>query len=138
MASTTTIATLPPPLIFHGRKTLFRPLRKLLVSSIGGESSDSSSSLSIVKSFQNVWDKSEDRIALIGLGFAGVVALWASSNLVAAIDKLPIVPSTLEFIGILFSWVLPKEATVCSVSGDGRMSGNAYQFWLNLPYVGAI
>nr|GMC47546.1 protein CURVATURE THYLAKOID 1C, chloroplastic [Ipomoea batatas] len=49
------------------------------------------------------WDKSEDRIALIGLGFAGIVGVWAAINLVAAIDKLPIVPSTLEFIGILFS-----------------------------------
>ncbi|XP_010254071.1 PREDICTED: protein CURVATURE THYLAKOID 1C, chloroplastic [Nelumbo nucifera] len=115
MASTITI--LPPSLLFHGRKALSRDARKLPVSAVGekkrrlevvvkasGESSESSSSLSVVKSVQNVWDKSEDRVALIGLGFAGVVALWASTNLIAAIDKLPLIPSTLEFIGILFSW----------------------------------
>ncbi|KAI3411551.1 CAAD domain-containing protein [Psidium guajava] len=68
-----------------------------------GESSDSSTSLSIVKSVQNVWDKSEGRVAVIGLGFAGIVAIWASANLVTAIDKLPLIPSTMEFIGILFS-----------------------------------
>ena len=28
------------------------------------------------------WDKNEDRLALIELGFASVVALWASLNLV--------------------------------------------------------
>ncbi|XP_056176606.1 protein CURVATURE THYLAKOID 1C, chloroplastic isoform X2 [Syzygium oleosum] len=68
-----------------------------------GESSDSSTSLSVVKSVQNIWDKSEDRVAIIGLGFAGVVALWATANLVTAIDKLPVIPSALEFIGIVFS-----------------------------------
>lgn len=31
------------------------------------------------------WDKSEDRIALIGLGFAGIVGVWAAINLVAVI-----------------------------------------------------
>ncbi|KAI4331441.1 hypothetical protein MLD38_029628 [Melastoma candidum] len=64
---------------------------------------ESSASISIVKSVQNVWERPEDRVAVIGLGFATVVAIWASINLVGAIDKLPIVPSTLEFIGILFS-----------------------------------
>ncbi|KAK4754022.1 hypothetical protein SAY87_002126 [Trapa incisa] len=49
------------------------------------------------------WDNSEDRLALIGLGFAGVVAFWASANLITAIDKLPLIPGVLEIIGILFS-----------------------------------
>ncbi|KAF8407065.1 hypothetical protein HHK36_006190 [Tetracentron sinense] len=145
MASTTAI--LPPSLFVHGRKFLLRTLRKLPVSAAKdgqrrvavvvkatGESSESSGSLSIVKSVQNVnkfillwtsgpfihkahtdfalipstclkqWDKSEDRIALVGLGFAAIVALWASANLITAIDKLPLIPSALEFIGILFSW----------------------------------
>ena len=32
------------------------------------------------------WDKSdEDRVALIGLGFAAIVALWASANLISVI-----------------------------------------------------
>ncbi|OWM76490.1 protein CURVATURE THYLAKOID 1C, chloroplastic [Punica granatum] len=80
-----------------------RPNRVAVVVKAMGEGSESSTSLSIVKSVQNVWDKPEDRLGLIGLGFAGVVALWASLNLITAIDKLPLIPSTLEFIGILFS-----------------------------------
>ncbi|XVE88878.1 hypothetical protein DITRI_Ditri19aG0104000 [Diplodiscus trichospermus] len=114
MASLT--ASLPPPLFLHGRKTPFRTLQKLPVSShrerrncavivkATSDSSESSTSMSIVKSVQNVWDKSdEDRVGLIGLGFAAIVALWTSTNLISAIDKLPLIPNVLEFVGILFS-----------------------------------
>uniref|UniRef100_A0A5B7C3Y8 Cyanobacterial aminoacyl-tRNA synthetase CAAD domain-containing protein n=1 Tax=Davidia involucrata TaxID=16924 RepID=A0A5B7C3Y8_DAVIN len=110
------VANLPPPLFVNGRRPLLRNLGKFTVFAIGerqlrvavvakatGESSESSTSLSVIKSVQNVWDKSEDRFALIGLGFAAIVALWASANLITAIDKLPLIPSALEFIGILFS-----------------------------------
>ncbi|KAL1829224.1 hypothetical protein ACET3Z_007636 [Daucus carota] len=116
MASTITSLTLPP-LFARERHSFFRPLMKFPVFAVAGEkqgrvtfaakaagdSSESSTSLSIVESVQNVWDNSEDRIALIGLGFAGVVALWASANLITAIDKLPLIPGVLEFIGTLFS-----------------------------------
>ncbi|KAI3996005.1 hypothetical protein MKX01_037502 [Papaver californicum] len=115
MASITSITTPTPSLILQGRKTLFRPLQQVQFSSTGEkrrsiafvvkaaqESSDSS--LSIVESVQNAWDKSEDRIAIVGLGFAGIVGFWALTNVISAIDNLPILPSTLEFIGILFSW----------------------------------
>ncbi|XP_058228006.1 protein CURVATURE THYLAKOID 1C, chloroplastic [Rhododendron vialii] len=110
------VANLSPPLVANGRQhPLFRTLQKFtlfatgerqgrvsLVAKATGESSESSS-LSIVKSVQNVLDKSEDRFALIGLGFAGIVAIWASINLITAIDKLPLLPGVFEFIGILFS-----------------------------------
>ncbi|XP_015867451.4 protein CURVATURE THYLAKOID 1C, chloroplastic isoform X2 [Ziziphus jujuba] len=112
------IASLPPSLLANERKSLFRALPKLPVYSVGerqnrvsfvavkatGESSESSSSLSIVKSVQSAWDKSEDRLAFVGLGFAAVVALWASTNLITAIDRLPVIPGLLELVGILFSW----------------------------------
>ncbi|XP_059456918.1 protein CURVATURE THYLAKOID 1C, chloroplastic [Corylus avellana] len=110
------VAHLPPPLLVHGRKNVFRTPQKLPISSIKdrqngvavtvkatGEGSESSTSLSIVKSFKNVWGDSEDRLALVGLGFAAIVALWASANVITAIDKLPLLPSFLEFVGILFS-----------------------------------
>lgn len=113
MASITAI--LPPLSFVQGRKTLSPNFQKLPVSSLrerqshvfilkaSGESSESSTSLSIVESVQNVWDKSEDRVGLIGLGFASVVALWTSTNLISAIDSLPVVPSAFELIGVLFS-----------------------------------
>ncbi|GMI78021.1 CURVATURE THYLAKOID 1C [Hibiscus trionum] len=109
-------ATLLPPLLLQDKKTLFRTSHKPLLSYTGGrqncsvivkatgDSSESSSSLSIVKSVRNVWDKSdEDKLGLIGLGFAAIVALWASTNVISAVDKLPIIPVVLEIIGILFS-----------------------------------
>ncbi|EXB74520.1 hypothetical protein L484_026216 [Morus notabilis] len=110
------VASLPPPLLVQGRKTLVRTFSKLPVSPIKerqnrvsvavkatGENSESSTSLSITKSVQNIWDNSEDRLALIGLGFAAIAAIWASTNLVSAIDRLPIIPTVLELVGILFS-----------------------------------
>ncbi|KAI8544452.1 hypothetical protein RHMOL_Rhmol08G0297900 [Rhododendron molle] len=110
------VANLSPPLVANGRQQpLFRTLQKFTLFATGGRKgrvsfvakatgeSSESSSLSIVKSVQNVWDKSEDRFALVGLGFAGIVAIWASANLITAIDKLPLLPGVFEFIGILFS-----------------------------------
>ncbi|GFZ04171.1 golgin Putative 5 [Actinidia rufa] len=113
------VANLHLPLLVNERQPLLRTLGKFTVSATGGrqgrvaivtkatgESSESSTSLSIVKSVQNVWENS-DRFALIGLGFASIVAIWASANLVTAIDKLPLIPSAFEFIGILFSTLEP-------------------------------
>ncbi|CAI9114147.1 OLC1v1014802C1 [Oldenlandia corymbosa var. corymbosa] len=65
--------------------------------------SESSTSLSFGQSTQSFWDSPEDKIALIGLGFAAVVGIWAATNLVAAIDKLPVIPSAFELVGILYS-----------------------------------
>ncbi|KAK8664268.1 hypothetical protein V6N13_084066 [Hibiscus sabdariffa] len=91
-------------------------LQKPLVSYVGGrqncavivkatgDSSESSTSLSILKSVRNVWDNSdEDKVGLVGLGFAAIVALWTSTNVISAVDKLPIIPVVFEIIGILFS-----------------------------------
>ncbi|PSS17930.1 Protein CURVATURE THYLAKOID 1C like [Actinidia chinensis var. chinensis] len=113
------VANLHLPVLVHGRQPVLRALGKFTVSATGltggrqdrvaivtkatGESSESSTSRSIVKSVQNVWENSEDRFALIGLGFTSIVAIWASANLITAIDKLPIIPSAFEFVGILFS-----------------------------------
>ncbi|GER52421.1 thylakoid membrane phosphoprotein 14 kDa [Striga asiatica] len=112
MASILARLLTPTVMAVNGRQPVFQTLGKSampaikerqdrvrVVAKATGESSDTS----IVKSVQNVWDKSEDRVALIGLGFASVVAFWASINLVTTIDKLPIVPSVLELVGILFS-----------------------------------
>ncbi|KAJ6963513.1 hypothetical protein NC652_001975 [Populus alba x Populus x berolinensis] len=125
-------ANLPsPPLLVHGKRIPFRTLQKLPLSAIKerqncvavavkatGESSESSASLSIVKSVQNIWDDSEDRLALVGLGFAALVAVWASANVITAVDKLPVVPSALEFVGILYSSV--SNITQLVVSENAR------------------
>jgi ABC-type siderophore export system fused ATPase/permease subunit len=33
------------------------------------------------------WGDSEDRLALVGLGFAAIVALWASANVITVIAR---------------------------------------------------
>ncbi|XP_023000405.1 protein CURVATURE THYLAKOID 1C, chloroplastic [Cucurbita maxima] len=110
-------ATLPPPLLAPGKS--FNPLftyQKITVFPIAkgrsangivkaiGDSSESSTSIDIIKSVRNVWDQPEDRLGLFGLGFAAVVGAWTATNLVTAVDKLPLLPGVLEFIGILVSW----------------------------------
>ncbi|CAN8288226.1 unnamed protein product [Cochlearia groenlandica] len=110
-------ANLHSPLLITQRKSNLTSIQKIPFSLIQvktnhriglkvkarGESSESSTDLDIVSSIQNVWDKSEDRLGLIGLSFAGIVALWSSLNLITAIDKLPVISSGFELIGILFS-----------------------------------
>ncbi|KAL9689043.1 hypothetical protein QQ045_033472 [Rhodiola kirilowii] len=112
------VMSLCPPLIVHERNPSLRNLSKLsfspftskarqgrmiVLAKAAGERLESSTSLSVIKSVKNVWENPEDRYGVIGLGLAAIVAVWASSNLISAMDKLPILPSTLEFIGILFS-----------------------------------
>ncbi|CAH8386019.1 unnamed protein product [Eruca vesicaria subsp. sativa] len=110
-------ATLPPPLLLTQRKPNLTSIQKLpfsltrdrrnpsmaLMVKASGKSSESSTDLDVISSIQNVWDKSEDRLGLIGLSFAGIVALWASLNIITAIDKLPVISSGFELVGILFS-----------------------------------
>ncbi|KAL5975946.1 hypothetical protein ACLOJK_020275 [Asimina triloba] len=62
--------------------------RAVVVAKAVGENPESSS-LSVVNTVKNVWDKAEDRYALAGLGFATVVALWASSNLIGVTILTP-------------------------------------------------
>ncbi|CAN4100240.1 unnamed protein product [Withania somnifera] len=116
MASIVVAKLHPPSLAISGRHTLFgtvltstlsvptsRQCHLAITTKATTESSESLSSLSVVKSVKNIWDTPEDRIAVIGLGIAAIVGFWASSNLVAAIDRLPLIPGVFEFIGILFS-----------------------------------
>ncbi|KAF7843363.1 protein CURVATURE THYLAKOID 1C, chloroplastic [Senna tora] len=112
MASIT--VNLLPPLVVHGSKSFPGSFRTSPVSLLTGrqnrvivkatgESSESSTSLTVFKSVQNVWDKPEDRLGLFGVGFGAIVAFWASINLITALDKLPLIPTVMELIGIVFS-----------------------------------
>ncbi|WVZ21895.1 hypothetical protein V8G54_000439 [Vigna mungo] len=109
---------------FHSAYLTGRQSNVSLVVKASRESAESSTSLTVFKSVQNVvsysshsypscpsfkltqkWDQPEDRLGLFGLGFAAVAAFWASTNLVAAIDKLPLFPAVFELIGIFYSVV---------------------------------
>ncbi|GFZ14716.1 photosystem I P subunit [Actinidia rufa] len=54
----------------------------------------------IVKTIQETWDKVEDKYAVTSLAVAGVIALCVLTGMIAAIDRLPLVPGVLELIGI--------------------------------------
>uniref|UniRef100_A0A6N2N219 Uncharacterized protein n=1 Tax=Salix viminalis TaxID=40686 RepID=A0A6N2N219_SALVM len=102
------IANLPsPPLLVHERQNCV----SVFVRATGEIAANlilcKAGILCYVKLESSQWDDSEDRLALVGLGFAAL-----------AIDKLPVVPSTLELIGMLFSAVsnIPQPM----VSENGR------------------
>jgi len=57
----------------------------------------------VLKKVQDAWEKTDDKVAISGLGVAGFVTLWAAAGLINAVDKLPLVPSLFEIVGILFS-----------------------------------
>ncbi|KAL2338065.1 hypothetical protein Fmac_012511 [Flemingia macrophylla] len=110
------VASLPSPLLLPATKSQSGNFPTFPVSLLSGrrkyvsfvvkasrESSESSTTLAIFKSVQNVWETPEDRLGLIGLGFAAIAAFWASTNFIAAIDKLPLFPTVLELIGIFYS-----------------------------------
>ncbi|XP_022769764.1 protein CURVATURE THYLAKOID 1B, chloroplastic-like [Durio zibethinus] len=64
----------------------------------------------IVKTIQETWDKVEDKYAVSSLAVAGVVALWGSTGLISAIDRLPLIPGLLELVGIGYSgWFAYKN-----------------------------
>ena len=54
---------------------------------------------------QNWWDGIEEKPAAIAIGVGALVVLWATSGLVDAIDRLPIIGGLLEIVGqIVTSW----------------------------------
>ncbi|XP_072958417.1 protein CURVATURE THYLAKOID 1B, chloroplastic-like [Typha angustifolia] len=80
----------------------------------------------IVKTVQDAWDKLEDKYAVTSLAFAGFVALWSTSGMISAIDRLPVVPGVLELVGIGYTgWFAyrniiykpEREALIAKVKG---------------------
>ena len=50
---------------------------------------------------QNWWDGVEEKPAAVAIGVGALVVLWATSGLVDAIDKLPIIGGLLEVVGLI-------------------------------------
>ncbi|XP_062188149.1 protein CURVATURE THYLAKOID 1B, chloroplastic-like [Phragmites australis] len=64
----------------------------------GGEGS--AETPEIIKAAQDAWDKVDDKYAVATIGVAAIVALWTAVGAIKAIDKLPLLPSVLEIVGI--------------------------------------
>ncbi|XP_059644054.1 uncharacterized protein LOC132285842 [Cornus florida] len=103
------LASMNPIIATH--KHFFIQIVKGIITMFPTETGGSSdSSTSPAKYVQNVWTNFGARFALNGLGFAlnglgfaAVAALGAVTNLITEIDKLPLIPSVFELVGILFS-----------------------------------
>lgn len=102
-----TLPTLPPPVpsLCRAAKTTAhcRKIARNVVAVATGEAPAEVAGTElpeVVKGLQEAWDKVEDKYAVASLGVAGVVALWGSTGLISAIDRLPLVPGLLELVGI--------------------------------------
>ncbi|KAI5081845.1 hypothetical protein GOP47_0001588 [Adiantum capillus-veneris] len=56
-----------------------------------------------LKDLQEAWEKTEEKLALGTLGFSVLITVWASVGVVSAIDRLPLLPSFLELVGVFYS-----------------------------------
>ncbi|XP_028795799.1 protein CURVATURE THYLAKOID 1B, chloroplastic [Neltuma alba] len=63
-----------------------------------------------LKTVQETWEKIEDKYAVSTVAVAGVVALWGSTGVISAIDRLPLIPGVLEVVGIGYTgWFAYKN-----------------------------
>nr|UOI39542.1 photosystem I P subunit [Betula platyphylla]UVJ47675.1 photosystem I P subunit [Betula platyphylla] len=113
-----TLPTLPPPPM-HSQNRPWKPTaycrkiaRNVMAMATGEAPAEVAANQlpEIVKTVQEAWDKVEDKYAVSSLAVAGVVALWGSTGMISAIDKLPLVPGVLELVGIGYTgWFAYKN-----------------------------
>ncbi|XP_073002336.1 protein CURVATURE THYLAKOID 1B, chloroplastic-like [Typha latifolia] len=81
-----------------------RIARDVVAMAVGEASAGVATELpEIVNTIQGAWDRLEDKYAVTSLAFAGFIALWSTSGMISAIDRLPVVPGALELVGIGYS-----------------------------------
>ncbi|URE07302.1 Thylakoid membrane phosphoprotein 14 kDa [Musa troglodytarum] len=98
------LPTLPPPrqtASWSPRKTASHMSRSVIAMATGETPAEVSSELpEVVKTIKDAWDKLDDKYAVASLVLVGLVALWTTTGMISAIDRLPIVPGVLELVGI--------------------------------------
>jgi hypothetical protein len=52
---------------------------------------------------QKYWEESDDKPTIVATGFGLLLGLYFVSNLVNAVDRLPLVSNVFELIGIIFT-----------------------------------
>ncbi|KAM3382622.1 protein CURVATURE THYLAKOID 1B, chloroplastic isoform X1 [Capsicum galapagoense] len=64
----------------------------------------------LVQKIQEVWDKVDDKYVVSSLGVAAFILLWSSTRVISAIDRLPLITSVLELVGIGYTgWFAYKN-----------------------------
>ncbi|KAB1219936.1 Protein CURVATURE THYLAKOID 1B, chloroplastic [Morella rubra] len=113
-----TLPTLPPPPVQSQNRPgktagSCRKIARNVVAMATGEAPAEVAATElpeIVKTAQEAWSKVEDKYAVTSLAVAGAVALWGSSGMISAIDRLPLVPGVLELVGIGYTgWFAYKN-----------------------------
>ncbi|KAJ0052771.1 hypothetical protein Pint_00678 [Pistacia integerrima] len=113
-----TLPTLPPPPVQSQNRlwkttACCRKIARNVMATATGEAPAEVAGTElpeIVKTLQDAWDKVEDKYALTSLAVTGVVALWGSTGMISAIDRLPLVPGVLELVGIGYTgWFAYKN-----------------------------
>ncbi|EXC13661.1 hypothetical protein L484_019622 [Morus notabilis] len=113
-----TLPTLPPPPVQSQKRqwkstAYCRKIARNVIAMATGEAPAevaTAETPEIVKAAQEAWEKVEDKYAVSSLAVAGVVALWGSTGLISAIDRLPLIPGVLELVGIGYSgWFAYKN-----------------------------
>ncbi|KAH7692618.1 Cyanobacterial aminoacyl-tRNA synthetase CAAD domain-containing protein [Dioscorea alata] len=76
-------------------------LAKVVVRATGETPAEGETELpEILNTIQETWNKLDDKYAVAALVFALVVALWCSTGLISAVDRLPLLPGIFELVGI--------------------------------------
>ncbi|XP_065860023.1 protein CURVATURE THYLAKOID 1B, chloroplastic [Euphorbia lathyris] len=112
------LPTLPPPSLQSqsrpSKTTVYcRKIARNVMAMATGEAAPEVATTElpeVLKTVQEAWDKVEDKYAVSSLAVAGVVALWGSTGMISAIDRLPLIPGVLELVGIGYTgWFAYKN-----------------------------
>ncbi|XP_062091278.1 protein CURVATURE THYLAKOID 1B, chloroplastic [Humulus lupulus] len=112
------LPTLPPPPVQTQKRpwksTVYcRKLARNVIAMATGEAPAevaTAETPEIIQTVQEAWEKVEDKYAVSSLAVAGIVALWGSTGMISAIDRLPLIPGVLELVGIGYTgWFAYKN-----------------------------
>lgn len=75
---------------------------------------------------QAYWDKSEQKPTLIAIGSFALLALYFTNSIVSAVDRLPLISTVFELIGLAYSgftaykfFLVPGEKEALTDSAKG-------------------
>ncbi|CAI9279079.1 unnamed protein product [Lactuca saligna] len=111
-ARCTALPNLPPRPFPTSIKPVSESKRSSVFHVKASEDASSSSSIDtdeLFTSLKEKWDAVENKPTVIIYGGGAFVALWLSSVIIGAINKLPLLPNVMELVGVGYSgWFVYK------------------------------
>jgi hypothetical protein len=74
------------------------------------------------------WEATEEKPAAIAITFAALIAVWAASGVVDAVDKLPLVGGLLELVGLLVTGWFTYRYLIFGPDRE-ELAANIDAFW---------